>query len=196
MTIEEGYRVYRILRDEADYNDRPLQTYFNLKLSNQRIEIMNNLIKSEVDIDKFFLANVALRQIFFIDGLKTQYEMEKAMNYYHLWDKLLERSREPFFKKIDEAAKKVGKFDYENVDRFLDLIQQVDYKFFSTIYPECKELLGAVNQEWIDFFKPEWGNPMSYISKVIRANMVLRNIKGFSDLKKLVHKRIFPKSVV
>ena len=71
---------------------------------------------------------------------------------------------------------------YEDRDRFIKLTKELNYKLFALIYPEDKELLLSLDDK-------------EYIKKIIRMNMILRNMENYKKIKKEILKYLTNKKL-
>jgi len=182
MTIDDCFSIYKQIQDESNAIKKPFYEYQNYQIKDTRKRaLFQELVNSNIDIKKFFLANETLQKNFFIDYFG--YNKDKCFMLYYSWDEFLTKKREEYFHRVINVYRRGIKIDLNNRDAFLSLTPVTDYLFFSTIYPETQELLLSLDSDWIKFNMPTYGSAMDYVRRVTRGNMVLKQMKSFDKLR-------------
>jgi len=182
MTINEAFYIYKSIKLELEGKDiQPTNNFYNIK-QGTKIKILQKLINEKIDLNKFFIANISLSKDFYLEFLSTEKGYNLAMSKYRNFDEVLNKKRNLFFKEIIIECKKMKYIDYEDRDRFIKLTKELNYKLFALIYPEDKELLLSLDDK-------------EYIKKIIRMNMILRNMKNYSKIKKEILKYLTNKKL-
>lgn len=182
MTVEDVFCIHRQIQDELNTIFNPPHHYLNYKLTDERKrKIIQSVIDSNVDIKKFFLANHSLQRQFFLDTIS--YDRDKCFSLYYSWDDFLTKKRPEFFRRIITEYKKGIKIDLDDRDKFLEIVPITDYLFFSALYPKVLELLESLDPDWVKFHLPDYENPMDYVRRIIRGNLILRNMRNFMKIR-------------
>jgi hypothetical protein len=189
MTANDAFVIYKKLDDAINICQIPPQRYLGYQLKDKRkLEIFQELVDSDIDIHKFFLANCTLNKEFFIDYYK--YSKDKCMTLYHSWDEILEKKRTQYFHRVIAEYKKGTKIDVNDRDKFLDILPFVDNLFLSAFAPELEELLLSLDDDWLKFNVPEFHNAMDFARHIMRGYILLKNMKSFSKLREKIQRSV------
>ena len=182
MTAQGAFIVFKKIDDEIQVCRIQPHEYINYRLTDPRkIKIYQSLIDSGVDVKKFFLANCCLNKEFFIDFYK--YNPDRCMTLYYSWDEFLVKKRAEYFRRVLDELKKGIKLDLNDRDEFLSLLPVTDYLLWSALYPEDLDLLESMESDWTKFNMPEYRTSMDYVKRVIRGNLVLKQMPRFNELR-------------
>jgi hypothetical protein len=182
MTANDAFVIYKRIDDEINACEIPPHRYLGYQLKDERkLAIYQEVVDANVDVYKFFLANCVLNPRFFIDYFK--YNRDKSFFLYNIWDELIEKRREPYFRRVMKACKRGIKLNLNDRDDFLELVPVTDPLFFSALYPDILELLLSLDSDWMKFNMPQYACVMDYIRKVIRGYFMMKHMKGFDKLQ-------------
>ena len=183
MTASDAWVIFKKIDDEIQANEVPPHVYINYQLKDERkLGIFQDLVDSGVDIKKFFLANCTLNKEFYIDYYR--HSPDRCMTYYYSWEEFLIKKRPEYFHRVIDELKKSPKLDLEDRDAFLEMLPMHDYLLWSVLYPDILELLLSLgDDDWVKFHLPEYISRMDFIRRVIKGNLVMREMKNYNLLR-------------
>lgn len=171
MHYNDIFKIYKTIYNKINGLDYPKIIY---PLKNKyRISQFKKLEDIDLDYEKYFYANLTLRNDFWISNILDN----KSIELYHHFDTFINENTKPFFIDILTNLKNFDKLDLEDRDAFILIFKKYSLKMWAAFYPEIKELLESMDGD----------DNKKTIKTITRYNMLLQKMPNYWKIKEKIN---------